>query len=94
MHLVYEFLVLLVLQLQTHEVCEVCAKVLFQVELARASVDQMWGFSVEAELVVDGQRQDELCCYISRVEDISLAGKTGTQSKNMPFTFELFLYLS
>ncbi|XP_037081039.1 protein still life, isoform SIF type 1-like isoform X2 [Pollicipes pollicipes] len=63
--------------LQTHEVCEVCTKVLFQVELSRSALDQMWGFSVEAELIENVDRQDELCCYISRVEDRSRAAHNG-----------------
>ncbi|XP_043212982.1 protein still life, isoform SIF type 1-like isoform X2 [Amphibalanus amphitrite] len=63
--------------LQTHEVCEICTKVLFQVELSRSAQDQMWGFSVEAELIENVDRQDELCCYISRVEDRSRAAHNG-----------------
>nr|CAI5825711.1 unnamed protein product [Callosobruchus analis] len=57
--------------LHTHEVVEVCAKILYQVELSRNTLEQMWGFSVEAELVENADRQDELCCYVSRVEDKS-----------------------
>ena len=64
-------------QLSTHEVVEVRAKLLYQVELQRASLDQMWGFSVEAELVENSDRQDELCCYVSRVEDRSVAMNNG-----------------
>ena len=37
----------------------------------------MWGFSVEAELIENSERQDELCCYISRVEDRSTAMQNG-----------------
>lgn len=37
----------------------------------------MWGFSVEAELIENADRQDELCCYVSRVEDKSLAMQNG-----------------
>lgn len=37
----------------------------------------MWGFSVEAELVENADRQDELCCYVSRVEDKSVAMQNG-----------------
>lgn len=65
------------LQLHTHEVVEVCAKILYQVELQRKSLDQMWGFSVEAELMENADRQDELCCYVSRVEDKSVAMHNG-----------------
>lgn len=64
-------------QLHTHEVVEVCAKILYQVELARSTLDQMWGFSVEAELIENADRQDELCCYVSRVEDKSVAMHNG-----------------
>ncbi|XP_034237865.1 protein still life, isoform SIF type 1 isoform X3 [Thrips palmi] len=63
--------------LHTHEVVEVCAKILYQVELQRKSLDQMWGFSVEAELMENADRQDELCCYVSRVEDKSVAMHSG-----------------
>lgn len=64
-------------QLHTHEVVEVCAKILYQVELSRSTLEQMWGFSVEAELVENADRQDELCCYVSRVEDKSVAMQNG-----------------
>ena len=43
----------------------------------------MWGFSVEAELVENSERQDELCCYVSRVEERSIAMTNG----------KLFLFL-
>jgi len=55
----------------------VCAKILYQVELQRATLEQMWGFSVEAELIENAERQDELCCYVSRVEDKSVAMQNG-----------------
>ncbi|XP_076621932.1 guanine nucleotide exchange factor still life isoform X7 [Colletes latitarsis] len=61
----------------THEVVEVCAKILYQVELQRNTLEQMWGFSVEAELIENSDRQDELCCYVSRVEDKSVAMQNG-----------------
>ncbi|XP_050090898.1 protein still life, isoforms C/SIF type 2 isoform X2 [Anopheles aquasalis] len=63
--------------LHTHEVVEVCAKILYQVELQRTTLEQMWGFSVEAELIENADRQDELCCYVSRVEDKSVAMQNG-----------------
>merc|ERR1719336_1043083 len=63
--------------LHTHEVIEICAKILYQVELCRGHLDIMWGFSVEAELVENSERQDELCCYVSRVEDRSVAMENG-----------------
>jgi hypothetical protein len=37
----------------------------------------MWGFSVEAELVENTERQDELCVFVSRVEDRSVAMNHG-----------------
>lgn len=64
-------------QLHTHEVVEVCAKILYQVELQRTTLEHMWGFSVEAELIENADRQDELCCYVSRVEDKSVAMHNG-----------------
>ena len=45
------------LQLSTHEVVEVCGKILYQVELARNTLNTMWGFSVEAELVENSEKQ-------------------------------------
>ncbi|XP_055686220.1 protein still life, isoforms C/SIF type 2-like isoform X19 [Lutzomyia longipalpis] len=63
--------------LHTHEVVEVCAKILYQVELQRTTLEQMWGFSVEAELIENADRQDELCCYVSRVEEKSVAMQNG-----------------
>lgn len=68
---------IILLQLHTHEVVEVCTKILYQVELSRNTLEQMWGFSVEAELVENADRQDELCCYVSRVEDNSVAMQNG-----------------
>ena len=57
---------------------EVCAKILYQVELNRGSLEMMWGFSVEAELVENSEvKQDELQCYVSRVEDRSVAINNG-----------------
>lgn len=56
---------------------EVCAKILYQVELSRNNLEQMWGFSVEAELIENADHQDELCCYVSRVEDKSVAMQNG-----------------
>lgn len=66
-----------ILQLHTHEMVEVCAKILYQVELQRGKTEHMWGFSVEAELMENADRQDELCCYVSRVEDKSVAMQNG-----------------
>lgn len=64
---------------------EVCAKILYQVELQRTTLEQMWGFSVEAELIENADRQDELCCYVSRVEDKSLAILNGKLSVGVVF---------
>ncbi|CAN7946199.1 unnamed protein product, partial [Ixodes persulcatus] len=63
--------------LQSFESLEVCAKVLYQVGLSRSSLDQLFGFSVEAELVENTDHQDELCVYVSRVEEGSLAHQQG-----------------
>ncbi|KAH7937901.1 hypothetical protein HPB49_017395 [Dermacentor silvarum] len=62
---------------QCFESLEVCAKVLYQVGLSRSSLDQLFGFSVEAELVENTDHQDELCVYVSRVEEGSLAHQQG-----------------
>ena len=40
----------------------------------------MWGFSIEAELVENKDKQDELCCYVSRVEERSVASSNGKQT--------------
>ncbi|XP_035224878.1 protein still life, isoform SIF type 1-like isoform X3 [Stegodyphus dumicola] len=60
-----------------YEVLEVCPKVLYQVELGRQSLEQLFGFSVEAELVENVDHQDELCVYVSRVEEGSVAYQQG-----------------
>lgn len=57
-------------------------KVLYQVELVRTSVDHMWGFSVEAELIENTDRQDELCVWVSRVEDKGTAVLNGERLQN------------
>ncbi len=65
-----------------------------QVELRRGNLDTMWGFSVEAELVENSEKQDELCCYVSRVEERSVAmnsGKKGQLRAN--YIFKLFVSL-
>lgn len=64
-----------------YEQFEVCAKGFYQVELMRPSLDQLFGFSVEAELVepaagtqaAPGSPLPELCVYVSRVETNSAA---------------------
>lgn len=65
---------------------EVCAKILYQVELQRGKTEHMWGFSVEAELIENADRQDELCCYVSRVEDKSVAMQNGNYLIRLLFT--------
>ena len=64
-------------QVPSHELVEICGKALYQVELSRNNLEQMWGFSVEAELVENTERQDELCVFVSRVEDRSVAMNHG-----------------
>ena len=54
-----------------------------QVELRRGNLDTMWGFSVEAELVENSEKQDELCCYVSRVEERSVAMNSGKKYQFM-----------
>lgn len=82
----------LIPQLHTHEVVEVCAKILYQVELQRSTLEQMWGFSVEAELIENADRQDELCCYVSRVEDKSVALQNGKELFNYITNKKLFSF--
>ena len=57
--------VVVVSQLNTHDVVEVCGKILYQVELARSTLDIMWGFSVEAELVENNEKQVERQAYVT-----------------------------
>lgn len=66
-------------------------KILYQVELQRTTLEQMWGFSVEAELIENAERQDELCCYVSRVEDKSVAMHNGKYLRGI--TLELLQLL-
>ncbi|GIY09128.1 hypothetical protein CDAR_534951 [Caerostris darwini] len=56
---------------------EICAKVLYQVELLRCNLEVLFGFSVEAELIENADHQDELCVYVSRVEENSQAYEQG-----------------
>ncbi|KAF8767388.1 Protein still life like protein [Argiope bruennichi] len=56
---------------------EICAKVLYQVELLRCNLEVLFGFSVEAELIENADHQDELCVYVSRVEEGSQAWEQG-----------------
>lgn len=72
---------------------EVRAKLLYQVELSRSSLDQMWGFSVEAELVENADRQDELCCYVSRVEERSVAMSNGNDTFSYNILYIFFILL-
>lgn len=65
------------MQLLTYEVVEVCPKVLYQVELVRESLTAMWGFTIEAELIENSERQDELCCFVCRIEDKGMAMMRG-----------------
>ena len=67
----------MLLQVPSHEIVEICTKAMYQVELSRNNLEQMWGFSVEAELVENMERQDELCVFVSRVEDRSVAMNHG-----------------
>ena len=74
----------------SHEIVEICTKALYQVELSRTNVDQMWGFSVEAELVENMERQDELCVFVSRVEDRSVAMNHGKRTVQVVVVLYLF----
>jgi len=68
--------------LPPYDSLEVLPKILFQLELLRTSLTDLFGFSVEAELVentIDNNNQDELCVFVSRVEDGSLAAAHGLQ---------------
>ena len=67
----------------SHDIIEICAKTLYQLELNRINVDTMWGFSIEAELVENKDKQDELCCFVSRVEERSVASGNGMYSLHL-----------
>ena len=72
--------VLIVDPLQEFEVVEICAKVIFQVELSRdISLDDrdLFGVSVEAELADDSEAEDELCVFISDVLKNGCAYRVG-----------------
>lgn len=70
-------------QLAEFDLLEICAKSFYQVELCRTSLQQLFGFSVEAELVEamamseqpSAASPDELCVFVSRVEENSLAAQ-------------------
>lgn len=67
--------------LQAYQEVEICAKVLYQVELVRCSLEVLFGFGVEAELIENQDHQDELCVYVSRVEENSQAYEQGTREQ-------------
>jgi T-lymphoma invasion and metastasis-inducing protein 1 len=52
----------------------------------------MWGFSVEAELIENADRQDELCCYVSRVEDKSVALQNGKSENKLLISLDFFCF--
>ena len=62
---------------QEFEHIEVCAKILFQIELVKTSRDHEFGFTVEAELAEDTEEEDELCVFISELNKNGLAFKKG-----------------
>ena len=77
----------------SHDIIEICAKTLYQLELNRINVDTMWGFSIEAELVENKDKQDELCCFVSRVEERSVASGNGMYSLHLD-TIRAFFIVS
>ena len=62
---------------QEYESLEVCAKILFQMELERGDRDADFGFQVEAELAEDTEREDEMCVFVSDTTKGGLAHKKG-----------------
>lgn len=66
--------------LPSFEMMQVLPKITYQIHLSRSSVEQLFGFSVEAELIENGfdsVNSDELSVYVSRVEDGSIAAEQG-----------------
>lgn len=68
--------------LPSFELMQICSKITYQIHLSRLTTDQLFGFSVEAELVetgTDPTNPDELSVYVSRVEEGSIAAQQGLQ---------------
>ena len=68
---------------QEYESIEICAKILFQMEIAKMDRDQDFGIQVEAELAEDAEQEDELCVFISEVVKSGLSHRKG-QSQGAP----------
>ena len=64
---------------QEFEALEICAKIIFQVELIRdvTANDRDFGMSVEAELAEDSEEEDELCVFIADVIKNGCAYRAG-----------------
>lgn len=62
--------------LQKYESIEVCQKSVIQLHLTKSSGDTEFGFTVEAELAEDFERDDELRLYISQVTPGSVAHRS------------------
>ena len=58
---------------------EVCAKVLFRLELSRSDKERDFGLSIEAELAEDTEQEDELRVFISDVTKGGPAARKGYQ---------------
>ena len=56
---------------------EVCAKVLFRLELNRTEKERDFGMSIEAELAEDTEQEDELCVFISDITKGGPAARKG-----------------
>ncbi|XP_071801624.1 rho guanine nucleotide exchange factor TIAM1-like isoform X2 [Asterias amurensis] len=52
---------------------EICTKCIHQVELYKFNENMEFGFTVEAELGDDAEREDQLCVFISEIEKGGLA---------------------
>ncbi|XP_064601963.1 protein still life, isoform SIF type 1-like isoform X2 [Liolophura sinensis] len=62
---------------QNFDSIEVCQKSMFQVELVKRGGHTAFGFSIEAELAEDSERDDELQVYVSDVQRGGLADLKG-----------------
>ncbi|XP_038076162.1 protein still life, isoform SIF type 1-like isoform X2 [Patiria miniata] len=62
-----------ILEKEKFDEIEICTKCIHQVELYQFNENMDFGFTVEAELGDDAEREDQLCVFISEIEKGGLA---------------------
>ena len=68
---------------------EVCAKVLFRLELTRTDKERDFGMSIEAELAEDTEQEDELRVFISDLSKGGPAARKGCYPVSIKISFSV-----